>query len=136
MHEVKRGTASRVISGLIAAIAVLLVVVACGSSSSTTAGGSSTTAGSGGANAASAPNTIMIKDFAFSPPEVTVSPGAKVMVLNQDTATHTVTANDKAFDTGNVAPSQTGEFTAPSTPGSYPFRCTPHPYMTGTLIVK
>lgn len=137
MHTPSRRAGTRAISALITAVAVLLVIVACGGSS-TTSGGSPTT-GSGGAGSAGAPaaaNTIMIKDFKFAPGELTVSPGAKIMVMNQDAAVHTVTADDKAFDTGNIAGGQSGEFTAPSMPGSYPFVCTPHQYMTGTLVVK
>ncbi len=136
MHTPSRRAGTRAISTLITAVAVLLAIVACGGSSTTS--GSSPTTGSAGAGSAApgAPNTIVIKDFKFSPEEITVSPGAKIMVTNQDTATHTVTANDKAFDTGNIAGGKNGEFTAPSKPGSYPFICTPHPYMTGTLVVK
>lgn len=138
MYEVKRGTASRVISALVAVVAVLLVVVACGGSS-TTSTGSSTTASAGAGSAAApgtASNSIVIKNFAFMPAEVTVAPGAKIMVMNQDSVVHTVTASDKTFDSGNVAPGQMVEFTAPTTPGSFAFRCTPHQYMMGMLTVK
>ena len=54
-----------------------------------------------------------------------------------DSVAHTLT--DKAtmkFDTGNIAGNGgTGTFTAPTTPGSYPFGCTYHPNMAGTLVV-
>jgi plastocyanin len=85
---------------------------------------------------ATAPNTIVIKNFAFDPATLTVSPGATVTVKNEDTATHTVTANDKSFDTGNVASGATRTFTAPGKPGSYQYICSIHTYMQGTLTVK
>ncbi len=78
----------------------------------------------------------MISNFAYGPASLTVAPGAKITVMNKDQAPHTVTANDKSFDTGTIAGGQQGEMTAPSKPGSYPYICTIHQYMTGTLIVK
>jgi len=68
---------------------------------------------------------------------MSVKPGEKVTVNNQDTAAHTATSKAKAFDTGNIAGSGgSGTFTAPTKPGSYPFGCTYHPKMHGMLIVK
>jgi plastocyanin len=84
----------------------------------------------------SAEATITIKDFAFGSP-ITVSPGATVSVTNQDTAEHTVTADQgQAFDTEVKGSGGTATFTAPSQPGTYAFHCTYHPNMHGTLTVK
>lgn len=97
---------------------------------------SSSAAGAGSAPAA-AGSKIVIDNFAFSPASLTVSSGQTVTVVNNDSTTHTVTATTgKAFDTGSVAPGATGTFTAPSTPGSYPYICSIHPFMHGTLVVK
>ncbi|WP_406448047.1 cupredoxin domain-containing protein [Streptomyces sp. NBC_00876] len=80
---------------------------------------------------------ITIKDFAFHPASLTVAAGTKITVTNKDAATHTVTATgDKAFDTGQVKSGQTVTFTAPARPGSYPYICTIHPTMNGTLTVR
>lgn len=79
--------------------------------------------------------TITIKDFKFDPPNITVSPGAKVTVKNEDSAPHTATLGGK-FDTGRIAGNQTGTFTAPETAGSYDYLCTLHEYMRGKLVVK
>ncbi|MHA6763681.1 cupredoxin domain-containing protein [Streptacidiphilus sp. PAMC 29251] len=85
---------------------------------------------------ASAPQ-IMIDNFKFSPATLTVKPGQKVTVVNKDSTTHTVTATaGKAFDTGDIASGASGSFTAPSAPGSYPYDCTIHQFMHGTLTVK
>ena len=71
------------------------------------------------------------------PAALTVSPGATVEVQNQDTTTHTVTATGSGkFDTGNVAPGKSATFTAPSQPGSYPYICSIHQFMTGMLTVR
>jgi plastocyanin len=66
-----------------------------------------------------------------------VKAGAKVSVVNEDSAAHTLTdKKTHKFDTGNIdGNGGTGTFTAPTTPGSYPFGCTYHPQMAGTLVV-
>ncbi|MFE9856359.1 cupredoxin domain-containing protein [Streptomyces sp. NPDC005780] len=80
---------------------------------------------------------ITIKDFAFHPATLRVAPGTEVTVINKDAASHTVTATSgKAFDTGEVKPGQTVTFEAPARPGSYPYICTIHPTMNGSLTVR
>jgi plastocyanin len=61
-----------------------------------------------------------------------------VTVRNEDSVTHTLTdkADSKLFNTGPVSPGQTKTFKAPDKPGSYPFICTIHQFMTGTLVVR
>jgi plastocyanin len=119
-------TMRRAVSLLVALLTVGLVVAGCGSSG----GGSSTS------TTPAAPDTITINNFAFSPSTLTVSPGAKVTVKNADSTTHTVTASDKSFDTGDIATGATTTFTAPSKPGTYKYICTIHQFMQGTLTVK
>jgi len=74
----------------------------------------------------------------FSPASIAVSPGAVVTVKNEDSVAHTLTdkADQKIFNTGSVSPGQSKTFKAPDKPGSYPFFCTIHQYMTGTLVVR
>ncbi|MEU6018005.1 cupredoxin domain-containing protein [Streptomyces sp. NPDC047515] len=63
---------------------------------------------------------ITIKDFAFEPARLTVAPGTLITVVNEDAATHTVTATGSAtFGTGDVAPGRTVTFTAPAKAGTY-----------------
>ena len=88
------------------------------------------------ATQAQAPNTLAIKDYAFSPVNLTVKAGATVTVKNNDTVPHTVTGDTAAFDSGNIPVGTTGTFTAPTKPGTYTFHCTIHPTMKGTLIVE
>ena len=128
----------RVIARLLLVGSCAVTLVACGSSgpssSSGATSGSSSAAGSSSSDAGSTASTITIKSFSFTTPD-SVSPGATVTVDNQDGTEHTVTADDgKAFD--DDAPAGTSSFTAPTEPGSYPFHCTLHPSMHGTLVVK
>ncbi len=114
--------------GLAVLACVGVLVAGCGSSGSTSAATSTT---------AAAPNTITIDNFAFAPQSMTVSPGATVTVKNNDSTAHTVTAKNKAFDTGDVGAGATKTFTAPTKPGSYAYICLIHPFMkAATIVVK
>lgn len=80
---------------------------------------------------------VSIENFAFSPETITVKPGATISVTNLDSVGHTLTADDgTSFDTGMLTNGESTTITAPDEPGEYSFHCTPHPYMTGTIIVE
>jgi len=82
-------------------------------------------------------NSLKIENFSFSPTSITVKAGETVSVTNKDVAGHSVTADDgKSFDTGIIGKDQSVTFTAPTTPGTYPFHCIPHPSIKGVLMVK
>ena len=83
----------------------------------------------------SEPVVIEIKDFQYTGPE-SVAPGATIEVRNDDSAAHTVTSDDDAFEEVIVEGGQTATFTAPTEPGTYPYVCTFHPGMESTLVVK
>ncbi|MCU1456903.1 MAG: Plastocyanin [Actinomycetia bacterium] len=132
-----------------AAVGVLVLVAsaaACGSSrstaaSSTTAKSSKTTAAQT-TTAAAAPATagaeagaITIKNFTFSPDPVTAKVGQQITVKNEDTTAHTVTADDKTFDTMAIPPNGSATFTVTKA-GTYPFHCSIHEFMKGTLTVS
>lgn len=94
-----------------------------------------TAPGTGPASPAAA--RITIKSYTFRPAALTVRPGALINVVNQDSVAHTVTATGpKAFDTGDIGPGTAVTFTAPTKPGNYPYACTIHPYMKGSLSVR
>lgn len=130
-------------------LAALLALTAC-SSSANSAGDSSKTksapsqsqaapgssqAGGSGATTTAGP-VITIKNFAFAG-TLTVKPGVKVTVINNDSTAHTLTdKKTKKFDTGNIDSGAKGTFIAPVKAGKYPFGCTYHPEMAGTLIVS
>ena len=79
----------------------------------------------------------------FDPPELEVRPGTEVSVANVGGASHTLTANDATFDTGEIAPgAEEGRFPGANASfvvdelGEYAFRCLIHPEaMQGTLVV-
>lgn len=84
-------------------------------------------------------NTVTIKDFAFKPKSMTVSTGAIVRWENMDSSPHRImftdtTGRDTGIESSVLSPSQSfsRKFDAP---GTYPYYCTIHPEMKGTVIV-
>jgi cytochrome c oxidase subunit 2 len=82
---------------------------------------------------------------AYSPATLTVSKGEVITVSNDDTAPHTVTNGaspgepdaGQLFDTSIIMAAGTADIdTSTIDPGEYPFHCTVHPFMTGTLTVQ
>jgi plastocyanin len=123
---------------LLPGLILILALAACGSSSSTSATSSASATGSSASQKTGTADTITIKNFMFSPDSLTVAPGAVVTVRNEDSVTHTLTdkTDQTTFNTGPVGPNQIKTFKAPGKAGSYPFLCTIHQYMTGTLVVR
>ncbi|WP_405652791.1 cupredoxin domain-containing protein [Streptomyces sp. NBC_00019] len=127
-----RGRAARAVAGVFA----LLALASCSN------GGNGTAPATSPSSAAISDGTgtarVVIENFTFSPADLHVRPGAKITVVNRDSAAHTVTATgDKTtFDTGNITGGATVTFTAPSKAGSYSYVCTIHPNMKGTLTVR
>jgi plastocyanin len=77
---------------------------------------------------------VRIVDNRYRPRTITVEAGTRVRWSNAGRNSHSVTADDRSFDSGLLAP---GDRFARRfrRPGSYPFHCTVHPRMTGTIRV-
>jgi plastocyanin len=78
---------------------------------------------------------VSIMNFAFGPARLVVSPGTRIIWTNQDSDPHTVTSTmgiwaSEALDTGNRF---ARVFT---TAGMFPYYCTIHPFMHGTIVVQ
>ena len=82
-----------------------------------------------------APTLVHIKNFMFVPATITVTPGTAVTFVNDAEEPHTVTANDKSFDSEGLDTNQKFTHTFAKA-GTYMFFCEVHPYMHGTVIVK
>ena len=79
---------------------------------------------------------VTIKNFMFSPMKLVVTPGETIKVTNKDSATHTLTATNGKFNTGDVTQNHTKSIKAPTKRGTYHYICNIHQYMMGTIIVK
>jgi len=89
-----------------------------------------------GVAAADPPKThqVAIQALAYVPESLTVRPGDVVVWTNKDPFPHTVTAAG-AFDSGPIAAGKSWRFTAKKA-GTYPYLCTLHTTMKGTLRVE
>jgi uncharacterized protein (TIGR03118 family) len=79
---------------------------------------------------------LNISNFTFIPDPVTITSGSTLVWTNQDGATHTVVADDgSSFKSSGLATN--GTFSVQlTTPGTYPYHCSIHPFMKGTITVK
>ena len=78
---------------------------------------------------------VAIRDFAFSPGTVEIRVGDTVTWRNRDSVAHTATARNGSFDTGLLAEGASGSVRFTEA-GTYRYVCTPHPEMTGTVVVR
>lgn len=81
-----------------------------------------------------ASHTVAIEGVAYQPPVLVVRRGDTVVWVNKDPFPHTVTAPG-AFDSHDIAAGATWKHVA-RTPGIFPYICTLHPNMKGTLTVQ
>lgn len=84
---------------------------------------------------ASTGNSVTIANFAFSPKTLMVKTGTKVTWTNMDSVTHTVTADQGAFNSGPLASGNNFSFTFTKA-GSYAYHCMIHPTMMATIVVQ
>lgn len=73
--------------------------------------------------------------YSFSPASLSILAGTRVTFTNSSDKDHTFTANNGAFDSGDVIPGGSYTYTF-NTRGSYSYYCTIHPYMTATINVR
>jgi plastocyanin len=78
---------------------------------------------------------VVMRNTTFVPGRVQISAGTTVVWRNEDQLVHTVTANDKSFDSGLLQPGKTYRRTFDK-PGQYPYYCLPHPFMKGVVVVR
>ena len=78
--------------------------------------------------------TIEIQKFAFTPKEITVTPGTKIVWTNRDETPHTIIAADKSFASKAMDTDDHFEFTFASE-GDFSYFCSLHPFMTGIVHV-
>ena len=82
-----------------------------------------------------ATHAVAIADFAFSPATLAIAAGDTVTWTNEDAVAHTATSTTGAFDSGLLDQGESFSLTF-TTPGTYDYLCTPHPSMTGRIVVQ
>jgi len=83
------------------------------------------------------PGSAVNPQLGFSPIVIRLVIGVNNTVVwkNEDTTWHTAHSNIPEFDSRMIQPGASFMHTF-NTPGSYPYHCDPHPWMTGLIIVK
>lgn len=79
--------------------------------------------------------SVAIEGTSFVPPELTVTVGQAVTWTNKDPFPHNVSSSAGKFSSKNLEAGGVWTFT-PRTAGRFPYVCTLHPGMKGTLVVK
>ena len=78
--------------------------------------------------------TVEIRDFDFSPRDLTVDAGTEVTWVNRDSVPHDATDEKGAWSTGMLKQGASATLTVDS-PGTFRDLCTIHPNMKATLTV-
>jgi amicyanin len=79
--------------------------------------------------------TVMIDNFTFNPPRITVKAGTTITWTNDDDIPHTVASSTKAFKSKVLDTEEKFSFTF-TTPGTFEYFCSLHPHMVGTVVVE
>jgi plastocyanin len=72
---------------------------------------------------------------AFTPPDLNVSVGTTVTWTNTDRDSHTSTSDTPGWNSGTISPGRQFSFTFQSA-GTFPYHCSFHPGMVGTVVVR
>jgi plastocyanin len=111
------------IVGLLATVVVATLLLSAGSP------------GSAANTAEPASAEVKVDNFSFGPATLTVAVGTTVTWTNRDDIPHTVVSTDKVFKSKVLDTDEKFSFTF-SKAGTYPYFCSIHPKMTGSVVVQ
>ena len=78
-------------------------------------------------------HTVIMQSMEFRPKMLTVKSGDSIVWVNKDLVPHTATTD--SFDSLNIPAGKSWTYTAQAK-GDFPYGCTFHPTMRGTLRVR
>ena len=78
---------------------------------------------------------VKIDNFSFGPASLTVAVGTTITWTNRDDIPHTVVSTDKVFKSKVLDTDEEFSFTFDKA-GTYPYFCSIHPKMTGSVVVQ
>ena len=111
------------IVGLLATVMVLTLLLSAGSP------------GSSAKTPQPATAEVKVDNFSFGPATLTVPVGTTVTWTNRDDIPHTVVSTDKVFKSKVLDTDEKFSFTFDKA-GTYPYFCSIHPKMTGSVVVQ
>jgi amicyanin len=131
-----KSTQKRIMTGLLIMAASLFVAMGCGGDESNPASSSSDNTSNPPPPNPLPTTTVVITNSTFSPSSVTIIVGSTVTWRNDDGIQHTVTSDSGSeLESALLSQGDTYAHTF-NTVGTFPYHCTPHPFMTGTVIVE
>ena len=77
---------------------------------------------------------VYIRDRGFKPDSLPVADGTTVTWVNEDTESHTVTADDRSFDSAELRPGESYSVRFDGT-GTLWYHCAIHPEMQGSVSI-
>jgi plastocyanin len=122
----------RLTIAMLLALTVPLALAGCGGSTAQPATSATSTSTDAG-GAATGGLTVSESGFAFEPASLDVKVGDTVTFTNKDSAPHNVRIDGKEL--GEQAQGASVTWKAEKA-GTYPYTCTIHPSMSGTIVVK
>jgi plastocyanin len=78
---------------------------------------------------------VKVDNFSFGPATLTVPAGTTVTWTNRDDIPHTIVSTDKVFKSKVLDTDERFSFTFAKA-GTYPYFCSIHPKMTGSVVVQ
>ena len=139
---------ARIITLLLACLALAMFVAACGSDDNNDSGGSTSSAAPAAADTSSTESTstesaasgedveIKMQNIAFDPKDVTAKVGQTVKWTNEDSVDHDVKATEgEEFKSDLFGKGGTFEYKLDKA-GTIKYVCTVHPGMEGTITVS
>ena len=111
------------IAGLLATVMVATLLLSAGSP------------GSSANTAEPASAEVKVDNFSFGPATLTVAVGTTVTWTNRDDIPHTIVSTDKVFKSKVLDTDEKFSFTFDKS-GTYPYFCSIHPKMTGSVVVQ
>ncbi|MFH0915191.1 MAG: cupredoxin family copper-binding protein [bacterium] len=128
-----------IVASIVGVLVFTLLLVGCGGSSATTitttGSGSTTTASPSASGGQGATIQVVMTNRTFDPVTVTINVGDTVTWTNQDAPQHDVVAENGEFKSDLFDKGGTFSYTF-SKAGTYPYFCSIHPGMIGTVIVQ
>ena len=90
-----------------------------------------------GASAADAKSAyhVDIRNFAFSPPQLSVPAGSRIVWTNRDDEPHVVVSSSGAFKASPALDTNDSFAVVFDKPGTYAYFCGIHPMMVGKIVV-
>ena len=90
-----------------------------------------------GASAADAKSAyhVDIRNFAFSPPQLSVPAGSRIVWTNRDDEPHVVVSTSGAFKASPALDTNDSFAVVLDKPGTYAYFCGIHPMMVGKIVV-